>query len=83
MHSIGDRITIEGPNIALGQTDNLCIHALPPLLHYAVPLREGVRPDKLGLSSDGENAYIQCPDPGKPYTDGGTVIFKCYKEKYA
>ena len=50
MHSIGDRITIEGPNIALEQTDNLCIHALQYLLHYAVLLREGVRLDKQGLS---------------------------------
>jgi hypothetical protein len=36
-------------------------------------------PVKLGLTTaeDEEHAYMQCVDPGKPYTKGGTVIFKC------
>ena len=36
-------------------------------------------PVKLGLTTpdDPEHAYMQCVDPGKPYTEGGTVIFKC------
>jgi uncharacterized repeat protein (TIGR04076 family) len=80
VHAVGDKIVIQGPRIVLEQTDNLCIHALASLLHYAVPLREGISPEKLGLSSDEENAYIQCLDPGEPYTEGGTVIFKCYRE---
>jgi uncharacterized repeat protein (TIGR04076 family) len=80
VHKIGDRIVVEGPRIDLGRTDNVCIHALPSLLHYVVALREGVDPRVLGLSTDGRNAYIQCLDPGLPYTEGGTVIFKCYRE---
>jgi len=80
VHKIGDRIVVEGPRIDLGRTDNVCIHALPSLLHYVVALREGVDPKTLGLSTDGRNAYIQCLDPGRPYTEGGTVIFKCYRE---
>jgi hypothetical protein len=34
---------------------------------------------ELGLTTteDEEHAYMQCVDPGKPYTEGGTVIFKC------
>ena len=55
-----------------------CIHALPSILHYVVALREGADSKKLGLSKDGKYAYIQCLDPGEPYTDGETVIFKCY-----
>ena len=74
----GDKIVIEGPEIVLEKTDAICIHALAPLLHYAVALREGVAPRNLGLSKDEKYAYIQCVDPGEPYTDGGTVIFKCY-----
>ena len=73
----GDRIVIEGPEIDLNKTDALCIHALPSLLHYAVALREGVNPVKLGLSKDENYAYIQCLDPGEPYTEGGTVVFRC------
>ena len=78
VHKLGDRIVIEGPSINLKETDNLCIHALAPLLHYVVALREGVDPVKLGLAKEGKYAYIQCVDPGSPYTGGGTVIFRCY-----
>jgi len=42
-------------------------------------LREGADPGKLGLSKEEGVAYIQCPDPGKPFTPGGTVIFKIKK----
>jgi uncharacterized repeat protein (TIGR04076 family) len=73
----GDKIVIEGPEMVLEKTDAICIHALAPLLHYIVALREGVDPRKLGLSKDEKYAYIQCVDPGEPYTEGGTVIVKC------
>jgi len=80
VHRVGDRIVIRGAKIDLERTDNLCIHALPSLLHYAVALREGADPRKLGLSTDKDSAYIQCLDPGAPYTEGGTVVFKCHRE---
>ena len=73
----GDKIIIDPPKIILKKTDAICIHALPSLLHYAIALNEGVDPVKLGLSKDPNYAYIQCVDPGEPYTDGGTVIFRC------
>lgn len=79
MHKIGDKIVVDGPRIDLEKTDAVCVHALPSLLHYVVALREGFDPTKLGLSMNGNCAYIQCLDPGKPYTAGGTVIFKCYR----
>ena len=72
----GEKIVIEGPEINLKETDTICIHALPSLLHYVVALREGVDPVRLGLAKEGNKAYIQCVDPGKPYTNGGTVIFE-------
>jgi hypothetical protein len=52
-----------------------------PLLHYVVALRDGADPRKLGLSKEKDVADIQCVDPGEPYTEGGTVIFKCYIEE--
>jgi uncharacterized repeat protein (TIGR04076 family) len=82
VHRVGDKIVINGPKIDLKRTDAICIHALSSILHYVVALREGVDLKKLGLSKDGKYAYIQCLDPGEPYTDGGTVIFKCYLEKH-
>lgn len=76
VHSKGDRIVIDGAEIDLDNTDSICIHALAPILHYAVALREGVDPVKLGLAKQGNKAYIHCPDSGKPYTNGGEVIFE-------
>jgi len=79
VHKTADRIVIDGPQIVLSETNALCVHALSTLLHYVVALDEGADPVKLGLTKpeDKESAYIQCVDPGEPYTHGGTVIFKC------
>ena len=76
VHTLGDRMVIDGPEIDLENTDRICIHALAPILHYAVALREGVDPEKLGLTKKGKKAYIHCPDPGERYTDGGEVVFE-------
>jgi uncharacterized repeat protein (TIGR04076 family) len=81
VHRVGDRIVVDGANIVLNKTDALCIHALSTLLHYVVALEEGADPIKLGLSKDKEHAYMQCVDPGTPYTEGGTVIFECRRIK--
>lgn len=81
VYKVGDRITIDDPEIVLEKTDALCTHALSTLLHYVTILERKWCPVELGLttSDDPENAYMQCVDPGKPYTDGGTVIFRCTK----
>ena len=76
VHKVGDRIVIEGPEINLEKSDKVCIHALSPILHYAVALREGMDPVRLGLAKQGNKAYIQCPDSGEPYTGGGRVVFE-------
>ena len=75
MYKVGDRVIIDGPRILLDKTDATCVHAFSTLLHYVVALEEGADPVKLGLSKDREHAYMQCVDPGKPYTEGGTVVF--------
>jgi len=77
----GERIVIRDAEIDLKNTDKLCIHALTSILHYAVALREGVNPIKLGLTKKGKKAYIQCLNPGKPYTKGGTVIFEIIRKQ--
>ena len=79
VYRVGDKMTIDGARILLDRTDAVCIHALSTLLHYVVALDEGADPVKLGLSRDREHAYMQCVDPGTPYTEGGTVIFDCYR----
>jgi uncharacterized repeat protein (TIGR04076 family) len=76
-----DKIVIDGPKIVLDKTDALCTHALSTLLHYTTILEHVCCPVKLGLTTENNphHAYLQCVDPGVPYTDGGTVIFKCRK----
>ncbi|ASI99363.1 TIGR04076 family protein [Thermococcus celer] len=75
VYKLGDRIVIEGPEVKLDETDAICTHAFASLLPYIVALRKGIKPRELGLGR-GEKAYLQCLDPGEPYTDGGTVIFE-------
>ena len=81
VYNKGDRITVDDPEIVLDKTDALCTHALSTLLHYTTVLEHDWCPVKLGLTAKEDKgcAYLQCVDPGKPYTDGGTVIFKCKK----
>ncbi len=76
-----DKIVIGGPKIVLDKTDALCTHALSTLLHYTTILEHDWCPVKLGLTTENNlhHAYFQCVDPGVPYTDGGTVIFRCRK----
>ena len=77
VYKIGDQVIIDGPKVLLEKTDAICVHAFSTLLHYVVALEEGADAVKLGLSKDKEHAYMQCVDPGKPYTEGGTVVFRC------
>ena len=81
VHKVGDRIIVDDPEIVLESTNALCTHALSSLLHYVLILEAGADPVRLGLTKpeDSEHAYIQCVDPGAPYTDGGTVIFRIRK----
>ena len=79
VYKVGDRIVIDDPKILLDKTDALCNHALSTLLHYVTILKHDWCPVKLGLTRPEESghAYMQCVDPGSPYTEGGTVIFEC------
>jgi len=80
-YKVGDKIVIDDPRILLNRTDALCTHALSTLLHYVTILEHGWCPVKLGLTTpkDGEHAYMQCVDPGEPYTESGTVIFEVHR----
>ena len=46
------------------------------------PLSHGISFKELGLAKkEDETGYVQCLDPRKPYTDGGTVLFEIKREK--
>jgi len=81
VHKLGDKIVVESPEIVSTETDTLCIHALGSMLSILVPLARGVSFEDLGLANEeGNVGYIQCLDPGPPYTPGGTIIFEIKRE---
>jgi len=78
---VGDKIVIQEPNVVTEKTDALCIHALGSMLSMIVALSRGVSFKELSLAKqEGEVGYVQCLDPGPPYTPGGTVIFEVRRE---
>ena len=48
--------------------------------HPTSPLLKGVSAKTLGIGETNDIGYVQCPDPGKPYTPGGTVVFQLVRE---
>ena len=80
--NVGNRMVVESPEIVVDKTDNVCIHAFGCMLSMIVPLSRGISFKMLGLATEeGEKGYVQCLDPGKPYTDGGTVLFEIKRER--
>ena len=81
-YKIGDKFTIKGFYIEpKGNTAKLCIHALTSMTSLLSPFLHGASAKLLGIGEKDDNGYLQCPDPGKPYTCGGTVIFRLKRER--
>jgi len=81
VHKVGDRIVLKAPEIVTAETNALCVHALGSMLSVLIPLARGVSFKDLGLArKKGNLGYVQCLDPGQPYTPGGTVIFEIKRE---
>jgi len=77
VYSKGDRFLIrDGYWVDTSQSSAICLHALSAMLTFISSLSRGTSPSELGLSKGGFPAYVQCPDPGEPFTAGGTVRFK-------
>jgi len=78
----GDKMVVESPKIVVSKTDNICVHAFGCMLSMIVPLSHAMSFKQLGLAKgEEEKGYVQCLDPGKPYTDGGTVLFEIKRER--
>jgi len=81
VHKMGDKIILEAPEVVTAKTDALCVHALGSMLSMIIPLARGVSFKDLGLAyREGNVGYLQCLDPGEPFTPGGTVIFEIRRE---
>jgi len=61
--------------------EGLCLHALCSMLTLLIPFLKGASARTLGIGREDDVGYVQCPDPGEPYTCGGTVIFELKRER--
>ena len=71
----GDTFVVEGFYIEPMRSTRVCLHALSSMLTLLTPFLKGVSARVLGIGEEDDVGYIQCPDPGEPYTKGGTVVF--------
>ncbi|RLG81949.1 MAG: TIGR04076 family protein [Thermoprotei archaeon] len=76
----GDTIIIEKFYVKPQHT-KICLHALNSMLTLLMPFLKGISAKSLGIGMEDHRGYIQCPDPGKPYTSGGTVVFELIRRK--
>jgi uncharacterized repeat protein (TIGR04076 family) len=74
-HKPGDAFVIERFYIK-DAGKGVCIHALAAMLTLLSPFLKDVSTRDLGIGGEDDVGYAQCPDPGKPYTCGGTVVFE-------
>lgn len=78
----GDRFRIRGFYIDPRENSiRICIHALTGMVALLSPFIHGVSAKLLGIGDKDDEGYVQCPDPGKPYTCGATVVFKVRRLK--
>jgi len=77
----GDSFEVEWFYVKPGQSVKICIHALNAMSTLLLPFLKDVSARDLGIGQEDDVGYVQCPDPGKPYTDGGTVIFELRRER--
>ena len=75
IYKTGDKIVIDEFYINSNKSQNICIHAFAAMTTLLSAFLHGTSAKELGIGSEENIGYIQCPDPGPPYTKGGTVLF--------
>ena len=77
----GDKITFEGPNLVVEETDAYCIWASSSFIPYLLAVRYDIPSKEIGLSHKDGSYFVHCLDPGPPNTPGGTVLFEMKREE--
>ncbi|MHC3129853.1 MAG: TIGR04076 family protein [Candidatus Bathyarchaeota archaeon] len=80
LYKTGDRIVIDEFYIKSNDSQNVCIHAFAAMTTLLSAFLHGSSAVELGIGSEENIGYLQCPDPGPPCTKGGTVLFKLKRE---
>ncbi|MFB0503578.1 MAG: TIGR04076 family protein [Candidatus Bathyarchaeia archaeon] len=81
VYAIGDRITLDGYCIDSRMSSNICMHAFSAMLTLLSAFAHGSSAIDLGIGEKEDVGYLQCPDPGPPYTNGGTVLFELRRKE--
>lgn len=76
IYKVGDKILLNGFYIESKNSSNICMHAFSSMLSLLSAFSHGASAIELGIGKSEDEGYLQCCDPGEPYTKGGTVIFK-------
>lgn len=78
----GDKIVIDDFCINVRESKDVCMHAFSAMITSICALAHGYSARKLGIGSEDKVGYLQCPDPGPPFTMGGTVLFQIKREVF-
>lgn len=81
VYKVGDRMTLDGCYIDARKSSNICIHAFSAISTLLSAFSHGSSAIDLGIGQKENLGYLQCPDPGPPCTEGGTVLFELRREK--
>lgn len=80
LYQVGDKIIIDDFYINSNESANVCLHAFSALLDLLSAFVHGSSAVNIGIGTENDVGYLQCPDPGPPYTKGGTVLFELRRE---
>lgn len=81
LYKVGDEIVLHDFYIDSSKSNNICIHLLAASSTLLSAFIHGSSAIDLGIGKTDDVGYLQCPDPGPPYTKGGTVLFKLIRKK--
>ena len=81
LYKPGDQIILKDFYINSNHSKNVCIHLLSAASTLLSAFIHGSSAKKLGIGDREDVGYLQCPDPGSPYTKGGTVVFELRREQ--
>ncbi len=80
VYRVGDKIVLNGYYIDSKKSSNICMHAFSATLTFLSAFAHGSSAVDLGIGEEDDVGYLKCPDPGPPYTKGGTVLFELRRE---
>ncbi|HDI32257.1 MAG TPA: TIGR04076 family protein [Thermofilum sp.] len=76
----GDVIVLKGFYVDTERSAPICMHAFLALCPLLSAFSHGTDARALGIGSEPDKGYLQCPDPGPPHTRGGTVLFELIRK---